>query len=344
MTAAAVLPKSVEFNATQYLIGSTPTSLDTLTNWRYETRLHVSAATLPNGASRIVGLGSTWLTIYRSPGSTLYYSLILRDGVGAPGVAEVYVGASTDIFVRAQRNGSSLSLKVWSIDSAGTLAPFPENSGTWTNGATLSPGFSLGVATQEEFNANGYRWPFTGQMAFFRFYNANADNSQTPNLCDSATALIRYEFENNLTNAGTASASVTPTGSLTYQPTPGTSCATGGTPSFTLVSGAQSPASITPGQAASFPLSINRQNFTGSIGFGSCTGPAGVTCSASATAGNSVTVNVTTSTNTPVANHQLGITGTAVAGGPSAAVNLPLVVVSGGGASRLAAAFTASYM
>ena len=330
VTAAAVTPQSAVFGPTQYLLGAAPASLDSFTNWRYEMRLHVSAATFPNGSSRIVGLGGTWLGSYRSGGpSALYYSLIFRDGLN--GVAEVYVGSSTDIFVRVQRNGAALSLKVWNIDSAGTLTALPEVSGNWTAGATLSPGFSLGAATTQETMSYGWILPFTGQMAFFRLFGANADNATTPNLCDSASSLIRYEFEGNLTNSGTASATLAPTNPLTYQPTPGASCATGGgAAAFTLVSGAQSPASVTQGQSATYPVSINRQNFTGTVTFTGCTGPTGVSCTAAATNGNSATVNVTTTVSTPATTHQLNLTAMG-SGVPNAATNLPLVVVTAGG-------------
>ena len=329
VTAAAVTPQSAVFGPTQYLAGTAPASLDALTNWRYEMRLHLSAATLPNGASFIVGLGGGWLASWNGGGpSGLSYSLIFRDGLN--GVAEVYVGSSTDIFVRAQRNGATLSLKVWNIDAAGTLTALPEVSGNWTAGATLSPGFLLGAAPDQIYQYYGTRFPFSGQMAFFRFFGANADNATTPNLCDSASSLIRYEFENNLTNSGTASATLAPTNALTYQPTPGASCASGGASAFTLVSGAQSPASVTPGQSATYPVSINRQNFTGTVTFTGCTGPTGVTCTASATTGNSATVSVTTTAGTPATTHQLNLTASG-SGVPNAATNLPLVVVTAGG-------------
>lgn len=174
------------------------------------------------GVSVISGLGSTRVLLYRYSAGYINYSLIFQDVFGNN--LEIPL-TNTDLFIRVQRNGATKSLKAWNVDAAGTLTPITngEVSSPWYSGATLSPGFSLGAATTQDTMSNGWIWPFNGQLAFYRFFNANADNATTPDQCDSASALIRYEFENNLTNSGTASVALTPTGNPAYQSTPATS-------------------------------------------------------------------------------------------------------------------------
>ena len=320
-------PQSIVFSPTQYLTGSVPASLDSLTNWRYEFRLHDFLATLPVGTARLVGLGSTTLsTIYFYNPYAVIYQLALSAGPYSGTGAVLYGTANNDLFVRVQRSGSDLTLNVWQIESNGTYTSLVNNMTTWTT-ASLSPGFSLGAATDQDAAVNG-RLPSSGRMAFFRFYDSAIVNTTTPTPCDATAAPLRYEFTSSLANTGTATAAtLLSAGGPVYQPTPGDSCALGGPPSFNLVAGAQSPSSVTQGQTATYPVTINRQNFTGAVNFLGCTGPAGVTCFAAASSSNSAQVSVSTTAATPIATHTL-VLNASDGGSLSAAANLSLTVAA----------------
>jgi len=331
ITAPSVTPRSAYFGGSQFLSGTAPANLTSLPNWRFETRLHLSAATLGPGASDIAGLGNLRLLIYKYIWyGQLSYSLMLSNGTS--GIE--FWQTLPDIFIRVQRDGSQLVLRAWKVEMDGSLsvpAGTSEVTMPWSSGTTLSPGFSLGAGNgQTGFD----RLPLTGAMAFFRFFDSAASNATLPNQCDTASALIRYEFEDNLTNAGTGSASLAPTGAITYQNTLATSCSAGGAPpSFSLVPGAQSPLPVTQAQSASFPITVNRSNFAGQVSITGCTGPTGVTCSqpVAPPGTNQVTVNVQTSANTPastIANPHTVTLNASATGVPNASVPLSLVVAS----------------
>lgn len=321
--AAATSPQSIVFGSSQSLAGSVPASLDSLTNWRYEFRLHDFTANLPTGTARLVALGGTTLStsyFYNPYANPIMYQLNLWAGTYNSLSAFLY-GTANDLFVRVQRSGSDLTLNVWQIGADGSFTTVANSSTTWyaAGAATLTPGFSLGAGTDAGLSG--------GRMAFFRFYDSAVVNTSTPSPCDSSSALLRYEFNSNLTNTGTATAAtLTNLGGPVYQPTPGDSCSLGGgTPSFQIVAGAQSPSSIAQGASATYPVTINRQNYIGTVNLTGCSGPAGVSCTAQSTSGNSAQVTLNTTSGTPVGVHTvtLNATGTAI---PGATANLSLTV------------------
>jgi hypothetical protein len=321
---SATTPLSAVFGPGQYLTGPTPAAIAGLTTWRFETRLHLSNS-LANGTSRVISIGTYRLLIYRyfTYSGQLSYSVILK---GDGNNYELFTD-SPDILIRVQRTGGVLSLKGWKVQADGSLAVIAEPS-SYASASFTTSGFSLGAAIDED-SGDG-RFPFNGQMAFFRYFDSAANNAALPDQCDTSPALLRYEFESNLNNAGTVSALLTPTGTIAYQLTPLTSCSIGGAPpAFSLIPTAQSPNPVAQGQSAAYPVVVNRQNFTNPVSLISCSGVAGVGCSAPVANGNTLQVTVNTASNTPIGTNQLTITASG-AGVPNASATLPLAVVAAG--------------
>ena len=109
--AASTSPQSIVFGSSQSLAGSVPASLDALTTWRYEFRLHDFTANLPNGTARLLTLGGTTLSTvysYNPYANPIIYQLIFWAGTYNT-VGGLLYGTANDLFVRVQRSGSDLT-------------------------------------------------------------------------------------------------------------------------------------------------------------------------------------------------------------------------------------------
>ena len=191
--------------------GALPGTLDSQANWRLETRIHGFTSSLATGMSVLAQLGGFRLYLYRFNSQPSYtYAVYINS-------AAVFLDSTyTDIFIRAQRIGTNYTVKVWKVAADGTMIDAGSSSGGWP-GYSLAPEISVGANTDTDVGIFGGRFPFNGSQSFFRFFTANADDSVTPNACDTSAAYIRYEFEGTLANTGNGSASLAPTGTIGYQ-------------------------------------------------------------------------------------------------------------------------------
>ncbi len=170
-----------------------------LTSWRVEARYHNIVARSQqevqyNQYSWFVADASGAYTAFVNLGATAQTISFTYGGAGGGNYnCTASIGGITDIYWRAQYNGSTITYQVWNAATGQAIASF--NCAAVTGAMNLSGQLTLGGTS---WNTQNY----LGAMAFFRVYNSVAPNYPAPPP-DNAPGgeMVKYEFE-NVSNLG----------------------------------------------------------------------------------------------------------------------------------------------
>ncbi len=290
-----------------------------LTAWRVDLRVHDFAATTVPTVLTAVWPSFQYPQLRMDPATQTIGISDSWWGVLASNCSVSYAGR-TDILLRMQLQVSTgqYSFQLWNADGSSFVTATGAGclGGTWGNAESLSRIALGGSAYGTEL--------LKGSIAYWRFYGVHgAGQSDPPASTPALNVLLDYEFDQQtLTDTSLISpgleVTLYPSGTPSFIPTPAVS----GGSVFALYAGAQTPTPVISGGSATFPITIVRANFSGSVGFTCTSLVAGVTCSAPASTTNSTTLTVTTTAATPASTAHTLTLSTTGAGVPAASLAL----------------------